>query len=99
MTQYTIASHFWIINLCPCWRNIPYLTGMPITNQDSFSCLEEVPQDHTLARFTALKVSDINSHMTTKGGILGLPTKFFIGQAQLFIKKGNTLAFEAVLLY
>ena len=43
-----------------------------------------------------LKVSDINAHMTTKGGILGLPAKSLIGQAQLFIKMGNMLAFEAI---
>ena len=43
-----------------------------------------------------MKLTDINTHMTTKGGILCLPAKFLIGQAQLIIKMGNMLAFEAV---
>ena len=80
----------------PTLEEYSHLIGIPISDRDPFTGLEEVPQDHIIARFTALKVSDINAHMTTKAGILGLPAKFLIGQAQLFIKTGNTLAFEAV---
>ena len=51
--------------LMPMLEEYSHLIGLPISDQDPFSSLEEVPQDHTLVRFTALKVSDINAHMTT----------------------------------
>ena len=84
--------------LMPTLEEYSHLVGLPISNQDLFSGLEEVPQDHTLARFTVLKVSHINAHMTTKGGILGLPAKFLIDKAQLFINTGNMLTSRLSLL-
>ena len=62
--------------LMPTLEEYSHLIGIPISDQDPFSGFEEVPQDHALARFTALKVSDINAHMTTKGGILVYPPNF-----------------------
>ena len=56
--------------LMPTLEEYSHLVGLPISDQDPFYGLEEVPKDQTIARITTLKVSDINAHMTTKGGIL-----------------------------
>ena len=49
-----------------------------------------------IVRITTLKVSDIYAHMTTNGGIIGLPVRFLMDKAQHFANMGNMRAFEII---
>ena len=51
-----------------------YILGLPITDCVPFSGLEGEPKSHEIATVTHLRKSEIEDNMTTKGGILGLPT-------------------------
>ena len=82
--------------LMPTLEEYSHLIGLPISDQDPFTGLEAVPKDQIIARVTTLKVSDINAHMTTKGGILNLPARFLMDKAQHFGNMGNMSAFDII---
>lgn len=44
-------------------------------------------------------MSEIKAHMTTKGGILGLPCKFLMDKARYFSSMKSMDAFEAILAF
>ncbi|XP_050876209.1 uncharacterized protein LOC127079898 [Lathyrus oleraceus] len=50
-----------------------------------------------LEEYSYLLGSPISDHMTTKGGILGLPTKFLIDKAHYFASMKSMDAFETIL--
>ncbi|KAI5384771.1 hypothetical protein KIW84_071676 [Lathyrus oleraceus] len=82
--------------LLPTLEEYAYLVGIPILDQLSFSGLERVPSSQEIADLLHMDVSDIGAHMTTKGGIQGLPSGFLIAQATLFGKALSEETFEAI---
>ncbi|CAL5204478.1 unnamed protein product [Lathyrus oleraceus] len=70
--------------LMPTLEEYSYLLGLPISDQIPFSRLEEIPKHKVISEATHLKMSEIKAHMTTKGGILGLPAKFLMDKARYF---------------
>ncbi|CAL5189019.1 unnamed protein product [Lathyrus oleraceus] len=82
--------------LLPTLEEYAYLVGIPILDQLPFSRLERVPSSQEIADLLHIDVSDIVAHMTTKGGIQGLPSDFLIAQATLFGKAMSEDAFEDI---
>ena len=72
--------------LLPTLEEYAHLVGIPILDQVSFSGLESIPTSQEIADLLHVDVSDIGAHMTTKGGIQGLPSNFLISKATLFGK-------------
>ena len=73
-----------------------YCVGIPILDQLSFSGLERVPSSQEIVDLLRIDESIIGAHMTTKGGIQGLPSDFLIDQATMFGKAMSEDAFEAI---
>ncbi|KAI5437731.1 hypothetical protein KIW84_023735 [Lathyrus oleraceus] len=82
--------------LLPTLEEYAYLVGIPILDQLPFSGLERVPSSQEIVDLLHIDVSDIGAHMTTKGGIQGLPSDFLIAQATLFGKAMSKDTFEAI---
>ncbi|KAI5394367.1 hypothetical protein KIW84_061159 [Lathyrus oleraceus] len=59
-------------------------------------CLERVPSSQEIVDLLHIDESVIGAHMTTKGGIQGLPSDFLIAQATYFGKAMSEDAFEAI---
>ncbi|XP_050895429.1 uncharacterized protein LOC127102056 [Lathyrus oleraceus] len=70
--------------LAPILEEYSYLLGLPISDQIPFSGFEEISKDKVIYKATHLKMSEIKDHMTTKGGILGLPAKFLMDKTCYF---------------
>ncbi|XP_050919137.1 uncharacterized protein LOC127136643 [Lathyrus oleraceus] len=83
--------------LMPTLKEYSYLLGLPISDQIPFSGLKEIPKVKVISEATHLKMSDIKAHMITKGGILGLPTKFLMDKARYFASMKSMDAFKAIL--
>ncbi|KAI5389495.1 hypothetical protein KIW84_074960 [Lathyrus oleraceus] len=73
-----------------------YLVGIPILDQLSFSGLESIPTSQEIADMLHIDESLVGAHMTTKGGIQGLPYEFLIAQATIYGKAMSEDAFEAI---
>ncbi|KAI5436582.1 hypothetical protein KIW84_022912 [Lathyrus oleraceus] len=73
-----------------------YLVGIPILDQLSFSGLESIPTSREIADMLHIDESLVGAHMTTKGGIQGLPSEFLIAQATVYGKAMSEDAFEAI---
>ncbi|KAI5396066.1 hypothetical protein KIW84_062310 [Lathyrus oleraceus] len=82
--------------LLPTLEEYAYLVGIPILDQLPFSGLERVPSSQEIADLLRIDESIIGAHMTTKGGIQGLPSDFLIEQATMFGKAMSEDAFEAI---
>jgi hypothetical protein len=82
--------------LLPTLEEYAYHVGIPILDQLPFSGLEKIPSLQEIADMLHVDVSDIVAHMTTKGGIQGLPSDFLIAKATLFGKAMSKEAFEAI---
>jgi hypothetical protein len=82
--------------LLPTLEECAYLMGIPILDQLSFNGLERVPSSQEIADLLHIDESDIDAHMTTKGGIQGLPSDFLIDQATMFGKAMSEDASEAI---
>lgn len=80
----------------PTLEEYSHLLGVPISSQAPFSGLEEDPKDQDIAKATHLKLSEISDHMTIKGKMLGLTTKFLVKKAQYSARMTSGDAFEAV---
>ncbi|KAI5404843.1 hypothetical protein KIW84_051854 [Lathyrus oleraceus] len=80
----------------PTLEEYAYLVGIPILDQLSFSCLESIPTSQEIADMLHIDESLIDAHMTTKGGIQGLPSEFLIAQATMYGKAMSEDAFEAI---
>ncbi|KAI5394882.1 hypothetical protein KIW84_061489 [Lathyrus oleraceus] len=66
------------------------------TKKYSFSGLERVPTSQEIAYMLHIDESLVGDHMTTKGGIQGLPSEFLIAQATMNGKAMSEDAFEAI---
>src|SRR3954462_15772656 len=89
-------------NFCLCsiptwWMEYSRLIEIPVYAQDPYSGLEKSPDDIIIAATTPLNVVDIRTHMVSRGGIQGLPSKFLFDQARYFVSIQDMSAFEEVL--
>ncbi|KAI5404320.1 hypothetical protein KIW84_051466 [Lathyrus oleraceus] len=82
--------------LLPTLEEYAYLVGIPILDQLSFSGLESIPTSQEIADMLHMDASLVGAHMTTKGGIQGLPFEFLIAQATMYGKAMSEDAFEAI---
>ena len=67
--------------------------GLPITDRVSFTGLKGEPKSHEIAALIHLGKSEVEAHMTTKGGIIGLPTQFLLENACYFVRMKSTVVF------
>ncbi|KAI5443076.1 hypothetical protein KIW84_011925 [Lathyrus oleraceus] len=81
--------------LLPTLEEYAHLVGIPILDQVSFSGLESIPTSREIADMLHIDESLVKAHMTTKGGIQGLPSEFLIAQATVYGKAMSEDAFEA----
>ncbi|KAI5436229.1 hypothetical protein KIW84_022628 [Lathyrus oleraceus] len=82
--------------LFPTLEEYAYLVGIPILDQLSFSGLESIPTSQEIADMMHIDESLVGAHMTTKGGIQGLPSEFLIAKATMYGKAMSEDAFEAI---
>ncbi|KAI5404340.1 hypothetical protein KIW84_051483 [Lathyrus oleraceus] len=82
--------------LLPTLEEYAHLVGIPILDQVSFSGLESIPTSQEIADMLHIDESLVKAHMTTKGGIQGLPSDFLITQATVYGKAMSEDAFEAI---
>ncbi|KAI5410057.1 hypothetical protein KIW84_055512 [Lathyrus oleraceus] len=82
--------------LLPTLEEYAYLVGIPILDQLSFSGLESIPTSREIADMLRIDESLVGAHMTTKGGIQGLPSEFLIAQSTVYGKAMSEDAFEAI---
>ncbi|KAI5399127.1 hypothetical protein KIW84_064488 [Lathyrus oleraceus] len=82
--------------LLPTLEEYAHLMGIPILDQVPFSGLESVPTSREIADLLHVDESLIEAHMTTKGGIQGLPSEFLVAQATAYGKAMSEDAFEAI---
>jgi hypothetical protein len=79
-----------------------YLVGLPILEKVPFSGLEHTPKPQTIANSLHLKTSIIQANLISRGGLLGLSTKFLYQQASTFAEMASNDAFYsnlALLIY
>ncbi|KAI5421826.1 hypothetical protein KIW84_045313 [Lathyrus oleraceus] len=82
--------------LLPTLEEYAYLVRIPILDQLSFSGLESIPTSQEIADMLHIDESLVGAHMTTKGGIQGIPSEFLIAQATMYGKAMSEDAFEAI---
>ncbi|KAI5437045.1 hypothetical protein KIW84_023240 [Lathyrus oleraceus] len=82
--------------LLPTLEEYAYLIGIPILDQFRFSGLESIPTSQDIADLLHIDESLVGAHMTTKGGIQGLPSEFLIAQATMYGKAMSEDTFEAI---
>ncbi|KAI5420485.1 hypothetical protein KIW84_044328 [Lathyrus oleraceus] len=82
--------------LLPTLEEYAYLVGIPILDQVPFSGLESIPTSQEIADLLHIDESLIHAHMTSKGGIQGLPSEFLIAQATAYGKAMSEDVFEAI---
>ncbi|KAI5421627.1 hypothetical protein KIW84_045163 [Lathyrus oleraceus] len=82
--------------LLPTLEEYAHLVGIPILDLLSFSGLESIPISQEIADMLHIDESLVKAHMTTKGGIQGLPSDFLIAQATVYGKAMSEDAFEAI---
>ncbi|KAI5446000.1 hypothetical protein KIW84_014008 [Lathyrus oleraceus] len=82
--------------LLPTLEEYAYLVGIPILDQVPFSGLESIPTSQEIADMLHIDESLVGAHMTTKGGIQGLPSEFLIAQTTIYGKAMSEEAFEAI---
>ncbi|KAI5426942.1 hypothetical protein KIW84_032391 [Lathyrus oleraceus] len=82
--------------LLPTLEEYAHLVGIPILDQVPFSGLEGIPTPREIADMLHIDESLVKAHMTTKGGIQGLPSEFLIAQATVYGKAMSEDAFEAI---
>ncbi|KAI5443423.1 hypothetical protein KIW84_012169 [Lathyrus oleraceus] len=82
--------------LLPTLEEYAHLVGIPILDQLPFSGLESIPTSREVADLLHIDESLVKAHMTTKGGIQGLPSEFLIAQATVYGKAISEDAFEAL---
>ncbi|KAI5437039.1 hypothetical protein KIW84_023234 [Lathyrus oleraceus] len=82
--------------LLPTLEEYAHLVGILILDQVPFSGLESIPTSQEIADLLHIDESLVKAHMTTKGGIQGLPSEFLIAQATVYGKAMSEDAFEAI---
>lgn len=69
--------------LAPTLEEYSYYIGLHVSGQIPFSGLEEILKSHVIGKVVHLRKWEIDSNRVTKGGILGLPTKFLKEKADM----------------
>ena len=69
---------------------------LPVTDRVPFTGLEGERKPHDIVALIHLGKSEVEAHMTTKGGIRGLPAQFLFEKARYFARMKSTVAFEAI---
>ncbi|KAI5384652.1 hypothetical protein KIW84_071600 [Lathyrus oleraceus] len=82
--------------LLPTLEEYAHLVGIPILDQLPFNGLESIPTSQRIADMLHIDESLVKAHMTTKGGIQGLPSEFLIAQATVYGKAMSEDTFEAI---
>ncbi|KAK2375369.1 hypothetical protein QL285_076261 [Trifolium repens] len=88
--------------LVPTLEEYSYLVGLPILDKVPFSGLEPTSKPQTIANSLHLKTSIIQANLISRGGLLGLSTKFIYQQASTFAEMASNDAFYsnlALLIY
>ena len=67
-----------------------------ITDRVPFTGLEGEPKPHEIVALIHLGKSEVEAHMTTNGGIRGLPAQFLLEKARYFSRMKSTVTFEAI---
>ena len=80
----------------PTLEEYSYILGLPVIDHVPFTRLEEEPKSHEIAALIHLGKSEVESHMTTKGGIRGLPAQLLLEKACYFSRMKSTVTFEAI---
>ncbi|XP_050885356.1 uncharacterized protein LOC127090435 [Lathyrus oleraceus] len=83
--------------ISPTLGEYSYYIRLPISDQISFSGLEEIPKSHVIGEVVHLRKWEIDDNLMTKGGILILPIKFLIEKVATLASVGSMVAFEDVL--
>ncbi|KAI5409590.1 hypothetical protein KIW84_055134 [Lathyrus oleraceus] len=83
-------------DLVPTLEEYSHLLGIPISSRVPFSGLEEIPRSNLIIVAHHLKKVEIEAHWVKKGGLFGLPSDFFIKEANVFAQSGSVDAFEAI---
>ena len=78
--------------LMPTLEKYSYLLDLPITNCVPFTGLKGEPKPHEIAALIHLGKSKVEAHMTTKGGIRGLPAQFLLEKARYFARMKSTVS-------
>ena len=79
--------------LMPILEEYSYFLGLRITDRVPFTSLKGEPKPHEIAALVHLGKSEVETHMTTKGGIKGLPAQFLLEKARYFSRMKSTIAF------
>ena len=80
----------------PTLEEYSYLLGLLVTDRVPFTSLEGEPKSHEIVALVHLGRFEVESHMTTKGGIRGLHTQFLLEKACYFSRMKSTVTFEAI---
>jgi len=97
---YDLVYHFFTFldyQLVPTLEEYSNIVGLPILDEVAFSGIEPVPQFPAIARALHLGASVVKAHLTYKGGLQGLPTKFLYQQASTLAEMASNDAFYFVL--
>ena len=80
----------------PTLEEYSYLFGLRITYRVPLTGFEGEPNSHEIAALIHLGKYEVEAHMTTKGGIRGLPAQFLLEKSRYFSRMKSTVAFEAI---
>jgi len=83
--------------LVPTLEEYSYWVALKVSDKVPFSGLEPIPKPSTIAATLHLETSLIKANLTTKGGLLCLPTKFLFQKASTFSKLASSDGFDSIL--
>ena len=83
--------------LVPTLEEYSYWVGLPVSNEVPFNDLEQILKSSTITIALHLETSELKANLTTKGGLLGLPTKFLFQKASAFAEVASSDAFDSIL--
>jgi hypothetical protein len=75
-----------------------YLVGLPVSDKVPFSGLEEVPKPLAIATTLHLKIMDMTTNFTSRGGFQGLTSRFLINKAFVSLKQQVWMLLRLLLL-
>ena len=80
----------------PTLEEYSYLLDLLVIDRVPFTGLKGEPKPHEIPALIHLGKYEVEAHMTTKGGIRGLPAQFLLERAHYFARMKSTIAFEAI---
>ncbi|XP_050909180.1 uncharacterized protein LOC127122950 [Lathyrus oleraceus] len=83
-------------HLMPTLEEYSYWFGMPVSDKLPFSGSEKTPTPTTIIEALHLETSVVKANFITKGGILGLTSRFLMEKAFVFAEENSRDAFEAI---